>query len=217
MLAVAFRSVLVPIKAIIMNTLSVSATFGLIVLVFQHGVGARLFGLDGPTQAIFVVVPVLVFAVVFGLSMDYEVFLLSRIKEAYDRTGRNAEATMEGLSATASVITSAALIMILVFGVFAFARVLVRPCEIVILDEATSALDAANEASLYRRLRDTDATMISIAHRAALVAFHDRVLQLDGEGGWRIVPAAEFSFEDVAGAAVYAAAARASRGRARPE
>ena len=87
MLAIAFRSVLVPIKAIIMNTLSVSATFGLIVLVFQHGFGSQLFGLDGPTSAIFVVVPVLVFAVVFGLSMDYEVFLLSRIKEAFDRTG----------------------------------------------------------------------------------------------------------------------------------
>ncbi|HEY7637147.1 MAG TPA: MMPL family transporter [Gemmatimonadales bacterium] len=124
MLAIAFRSVLVPIKAIIMNTLSVSATFGLIVLVFQHGVGSQLFGMDGPLSAIFVVVPVLVFAVVFGLSMDYEVFLLSRIKEAFDRTGRNAVATMEGLSATASVITSAALIMILVFGLFAFARVL---------------------------------------------------------------------------------------------
>ena len=125
MLAIAFRSVLVPIKAVIMNSLSVSATFGLIVLVFQYGLGAQLFGLDGATSAIFVVVPVLVFAVVFGLSMDYEVFLLSRIKEAYDRTGRNDEATMEGVSATASVITSAALIMILVFGVFAFARVLV--------------------------------------------------------------------------------------------
>jgi RND superfamily putative drug exporter len=124
MLALAFRSVLVPIKAIIMNTLSVSATFGLIVLVFQRGVGSQLFGLDGPTSAIFVAVPVLVFAVVFGLSMDYEVFLLSRIKEAFDRSGRNTEATMEGLSATASVITSAALIMILVFGIFAFARVL---------------------------------------------------------------------------------------------
>jgi RND superfamily putative drug exporter len=124
MLAIAFKSVLVPIKAIIMNTLSVSATFGLIVLVFQHGVGGQLFGLDGPTSAIFVAVPVLVFAVVFGLSMDYEVFLLSRIKEAFDRSGRNTEATMEGLSATASVITSAALIMILVFGIFAFARVL---------------------------------------------------------------------------------------------
>jgi putative drug exporter of the RND superfamily len=124
MLAIAFKSVLVPIKAIIMNTLSVSATFGLIVLVFQHGVGAQIFGLDGPTSAIFVAVPVLVFAVVFGLSMDYEVFLLSRIKEAFDRSGRNTEATMEGLSATASVITSAALIMIMVFGIFAFARVL---------------------------------------------------------------------------------------------
>jgi RND superfamily putative drug exporter len=124
MLAVAFRSVLVPLKAIIMNTLSVSATFGLSVLVFQYGIGASLLGLDGPTSAIYVVVPILVFAIVFGLSMDYEVFLLSRIKEAYDRTGRNDEATMEGLSATASVITSAALIMILVFGAFAFARVL---------------------------------------------------------------------------------------------
>ncbi len=125
MLAIAFRSVLIPIKAIVLNTLSVSATFGLIVFVFQHGYGARLFGLDGPTAAIFVVVPVLVFAVVFGLSMDYEVFLLSRIKEAFDRTGRNDIATREGVSATASVITSAALIMILVFGSFAFARVLV--------------------------------------------------------------------------------------------
>jgi putative drug exporter of the RND superfamily len=122
MLALAFRSVLVPLKAVVMNTLSVSATFGLLVLVFQYGVGARVFGLDGPTSAIFVAVPVLVFAVVFGLSMDYEVFLLSRIKEAFDRSGRNTEATMEGLSATASVITSAALIMILVFGIFAFAR-----------------------------------------------------------------------------------------------
>ncbi|NOT07615.1 MAG: MMPL family transporter [Gemmatimonadales bacterium] len=124
MLAIAFRSVLVPVKAVIMNSLSVSATFGLIVLVFQYGFGGSLVGLDGPTEAIFVVVPVLVFAVVFGLSMDYEVFLLSRIKEAFDRTGRNTEATMEGVSATASVITSAALIMIVVFGAFAFARVL---------------------------------------------------------------------------------------------
>ena len=125
MLAVAFRSVLVPLKAVFMNSLSVAATFGLIVLVFQEGFGSSLLGLSGATEAIFVLVPVLVFAVVFGLSMDYEVFLLSRIKEAFDRTGKNTEATMEGLSATASVITSAALIMICVFGAFAFARVLV--------------------------------------------------------------------------------------------
>ena len=124
MLFVAFQSVLVPLKAVLMNCISVAATFGLVVLVFQDGFGARLFGLDGPTEAIYVIVPVLVFAVVFGLSMDYEVFLLSRIKEAYDRTGRNDQATMEGLAATASVITSAAAIMIIVFGVFAFSRVL---------------------------------------------------------------------------------------------
>jgi putative drug exporter of the RND superfamily len=124
MLAIAFRSVLVPIKAVIMNSLSVSATFGVIVLVFQYGIGGQAFGITERTEAIFVVIPVLVFAVVFGLSMDYEVFLLSRIKEAFDRTGRNTEATMEGVSATASVITSAALIMIVVFGAFAFARVL---------------------------------------------------------------------------------------------
>ncbi len=78
----------------------------------------------GPTDAIYVLVPVIVFAVVFGLSMDYEVFLLTRIKEAFDRTGQNTLATREGLSATASVITSAAVIMIVVFGAFAFARIL---------------------------------------------------------------------------------------------
>jgi len=93
-------------------------------LVFQWGFGAGLINLDGSTEAIFVAVPVLVFAVVFGLSMDYEVFLLSRIKEAYDRTGDNDLATAEGVSATASVITSAALIMVIVFGTFAFARLL---------------------------------------------------------------------------------------------
>ncbi len=144
MLAIVFRSVLVPIKAVVMNSLSVAGTFGIIVLVFQKGIGGRLLGLDGPTSAIYVVVPVLVFAVVFGLSMDYEVFLLMRIKEAFDRHrrqhqdvvsghdgvrsrdpgGHNLSATREGLSATASVITSAALIMIAVFGAFAFVRVL---------------------------------------------------------------------------------------------
>jgi RND superfamily putative drug exporter len=117
-LGLVFRSVLVPIKAILLNTLSVSATLGLIVLVFQSPVGARL-------EAIFVAVPVLVFCVVFGLSMDYEVFLLSRIKEAFDRSGDNDGATLEGLRVSAAVITSAAALMVTVFGTFAFARVLV--------------------------------------------------------------------------------------------
>jgi RND superfamily putative drug exporter len=124
MLFIAFRSLLVPLKAVVLNCVSVSAAFGVTVLVFQHGYGGALFGLEGPTEAIFVVVPVLVFATVFGLSMDYEVFLLTRVKEVFDKTGRNDHATMEGLSATASTITFAALIMIIVFGNFAFTRVL---------------------------------------------------------------------------------------------
>jgi RND superfamily putative drug exporter len=124
MLGVVFRSVLVPIKAVIMNCFSVAAAFGLTVLVFQWGVGGSLIGLEGPTRAIFVLGPVLVFAIVFGLSMDYEVFLLSRIKEEFDASHDNDHATIAGLAATGATITNAALIMILVFGAFAFARVL---------------------------------------------------------------------------------------------
>ncbi len=124
MLLIAFRSILVSIKAVVMNSMSVAGAFGLLVLVFQDGIGAGLFGLSGATEAVYVVTPVLVFALVFGLSMDYEVFLLSRMKEAFDRTHKNDLATMEGLSVTASVITSAAAIMIIVFGTFAFSRTL---------------------------------------------------------------------------------------------
>jgi putative drug exporter of the RND superfamily len=124
MLAVIFRSVLIPVKAILLNSASVAATFGLIVLAFQDGLAAGPLGLDGPAAAIFVVVPVSVFATVFGLSMDYEVFLLARIKEEYDARGDNTEATIHGLAAVASTITSAALIMAVVFGYFAFSRVL---------------------------------------------------------------------------------------------
>lgn len=124
MLAWVFRSVLVPIKAVVMNTLSVGAAFGLTVVVFQWGVGGSLIGLEGPTEAIFVMGPILVFAIVFGLSMDYEVFLLSRIKEEFDLSHDNDAATIAGLSATGRTITSAAGIMILVFGAFVFAGVM---------------------------------------------------------------------------------------------
>ncbi len=123
-LGLVFRSFLVPVKAILMNTLAVGATFGPMVLVFQEGFGGRLFGLPGPTAAVFFLVPVVVLPVVFGLSMDYEVFLLTRMKECFDRTQDNDAATSEALCTTASTITSAALVMILVFGAFAFARTL---------------------------------------------------------------------------------------------
>ena len=123
-LTVFFRSVVAPLKAVAMNSLSVLGAFGVLVLVFQQGVGIGLFGLEEPTAAIMVIIPVVVFAVVFGLSMDYGVFMLARIKEAFDRSGHGAEATAEGLASTASVITSAAAIMLVVFGVFSFSRVL---------------------------------------------------------------------------------------------
>jgi len=124
MLGWVFRSVLVPVKAVIMNCFSVAAAFGLTVVVFQWGIGGSLIGLEGPTEAIFILGPVLVFAIVFGLSMDYEVFLLSRIKEDFDAAHDNDAATISGLAATGGTITNAAMIMILVFGAFAFARVI---------------------------------------------------------------------------------------------
>jgi RND superfamily putative drug exporter len=108
----------------VMNCFSVAAAFGMTVVVFQWGIGGKLIGLEGPTEAIFVLGPVLVFAIVFGLSMDYEVFLLARIKEEFDASHDNDSATIAGLAATGATITNAALIMILVFGAFAFARVL---------------------------------------------------------------------------------------------
>ena len=118
LLVALFHSLVVPLKAAIMNLLSIGAAYGVLVAVFQWGWGARLLGLDGPVP-VTAFVPVMVFAIVFGLSMDYEVFLLSRIREEYDRTGDPHRSVVDGLSATARVITCAALVMISVFLAFA--------------------------------------------------------------------------------------------------
>ncbi|MFV0306771.1 MAG: MMPL family transporter [Desertimonas sp.] len=117
LLMAVFRSVLVPLKAVIMNLLSIGASYGILVAIFQWGWGMELIGVDraGPIEAW---VPMFLFAIVFGLSMDYEVFLLSRIKEEYDRTKNNEIAVADGLAATARVITAAALIMFCVFAAF---------------------------------------------------------------------------------------------------
>ncbi len=117
LLMTVFRSVLVAIKAVIMNLLSIGAAYGVIVAIFQWGWGISLIGVGkaGPIESW---APMMLFAIVFGLSMDYEVFLLSRVKEEYDRTGNNAEAVADGLAATARVITAAALIMVCVFAAF---------------------------------------------------------------------------------------------------
>ncbi len=119
LLMAVFRSVLVPLKAVFMNLLSIGAAYGLIVAVFQWGWGKSIIGVGsgGPIESFF---PMMLFAILFGLSMDYEVFMLSRVKEEYDRTGNNSLAVADGLSHTARVITAAAAIMVVVFGVFMF-------------------------------------------------------------------------------------------------
>jgi RND superfamily putative drug exporter len=117
LLMTVFRSILVPLKAVVVNLLSVGAAYGVVVAIFQWGWAKDLFGVGkaGPVEAW---APMMLFAIVFGLSMDYEVFLLTRMKEEYDRTGDNASAVADGLAATARVITAAALIMVCVFGAF---------------------------------------------------------------------------------------------------
>jgi RND superfamily putative drug exporter len=116
LLMVVFRSVLVPLKAVIMNLVSIGAAYGLVVAVFQWGWGGDLLGIEPAPIEPFV--PMMLFAIVFGLSMDYEVFLLSRIRENYLRTGDNAGAVADGLATTARVITAAAAIMVFIFGSF---------------------------------------------------------------------------------------------------
>jgi RND superfamily putative drug exporter len=114
LLMLVFRSIAVPLKAAVMNLLSIGGAYGVLVVVFQWGYGTSLLGLEGPTPITSVIV-VIMFPILFGLSMDYEVFLLSRIREEYVHTGDNAESVARGLAGTGRVVTSAALIMIAVF------------------------------------------------------------------------------------------------------
>ncbi|WP_226962410.1 MULTISPECIES: MMPL family transporter [unclassified Streptomyces] len=114
LLTVVFRSLLVPLKAAVLNLLSIGAAYGVLVMVFQWGWGASLIGLES-TVPIVSFIPMFMFAIVFGLSMDYEVFLLSRVREHYLATGDNDGSVVRGLAGTARVITSAALIMVSVF------------------------------------------------------------------------------------------------------
>jgi RND superfamily putative drug exporter len=117
LLMAVFRSLLVPLKAVVMNLLSIGAAYGVVVAVFQWGWLKDLFGL-GAGAPIEPWAPMMMFAIVFGLSMDYEVFLMSRMREEFDRHGDNAVAVADGLATTARVITAAAAIMVFVFGSF---------------------------------------------------------------------------------------------------
>ncbi len=119
LLLIVFRSILVPIKAAVMNLLSIGAAYGVVVLVFQKGYGAGLIGIH-ESLPIVSFIPMFMFAILFGLSMDYEVFLLSRIREEYNHSHDNTESVIVGITTTARVITCAALIMVSVFISFVF-------------------------------------------------------------------------------------------------
>ena len=137
LLMIVFRSLAVPLKAAVMNLLSLGAAYGVLVAVFQWGWGATLLGLQGPTPPTSLII-VIMFPILFGLSMDYEVFLLSRIREEYVRTGENTESVARGLAGTGRVVTSAALIMIAVF--LSFVSSLVPSLKMLGLGLATAIL-----------------------------------------------------------------------------
>ena len=118
LLLVTFRSIVVPIKAIVLNLLSVGSAYGILVLVFQDGHGERLLGFES-VGGIAPWIPLFLFVILFGLSMDYHVFILSRIREAVDRGMSTDLAVAHGVKSTAGVVTSAALVMVAVFGSFA--------------------------------------------------------------------------------------------------
>jgi RND superfamily putative drug exporter len=139
------RSVVLPIKAVIMNLLSIAASFGALVWVFEDGHLADLLRFE--PASLDAAVPVLLFCAVFGLSMDYEVLMLSRMREEYFRTGDNTDAVAQGLERTGRLVTSAALIMVAVFGAFGLARViLVKSMGLAL------ALAVAIDATLVRVL-----------------------------------------------------------------
>ena len=118
LMLVAFRSIVVAGKAILLNLLSVAAAYGVLVLVFQHGIGKDLLGVRS-ADGIEAVVPLLLFVILFGLSMDYHVFIISRIRETFDRGASTDEAIAHGIKSTAGVVTSAAIVMVFVFAIFA--------------------------------------------------------------------------------------------------
>ena len=117
LMLVAFRSLVIAVKAIVLNLLSVAAAYGVLVLVFQHGFGKGLLGFSS-TAGIDPVVPLLLFVILFGLSMDYHVFIISRIRETFDRGASTDEAIAHGIKSTAGVVTSAAMVMVSVFAIF---------------------------------------------------------------------------------------------------
>jgi RND superfamily putative drug exporter len=173
LLMMVFRSLLVPLKAVLMNVISIAAAYGVVVAIFQWG---WVFGVEPAPIEPFA--PMMMFAIVFGLSMDYEVFLLSRIKEEFDRTGDARGSVADGLAATAQVITAAAAIMIVVFGAF-----LLEDERVIKLFGVGLAVAVLLDATLVRLLL-VPATMELLGERNWwLPGWLDRILpKIDVEG-----------------------------------
>jgi RND superfamily putative drug exporter len=201
LLMMVFRSLLVPLKAVIMNLLSIGAAYGVVVAIFQWGWGAELFNTSGGPIEPFI--PMMMFAIVFGLSMDYEVFLLSRVKEEYDRTGDPVNSVADGLAATARVITAAAAIMVVVFGSF-----MLEDNRIIKMFGLGLAVAVLIDATLVRMLLVPATMELLGAKNWWLPRWLDRILPtLNVEGGSHVsaISAAEsdavFDADDAAPAA----------------
>jgi RND superfamily putative drug exporter len=185
LLMAVFRSILLPLKAVVMNLISIAAAYGVVVAVFQWGWGASLVGVGkgGPIEPF---IPMMMFAIVFGLSMDYEVFLLSRIKEEWDRTGNNARAVADGLAKTARVITAAAAIMVFVFGSF-----LLESERVIKLFGLGLAIAVLLDATIVRMLL-VPAVMELLGNKSWwLPRWLDRLLPKIDVEGTTVVPAGE--------------------------
>ena len=176
LLMAVFRSLVVPLKAVIMNMLSIGAAYGVLVAVFQWGWLGSLVGIEpGPIEPF---MPMMLFAVLFGLSMDYEVFLLSRMKEEFERTGDAVNSVADGLAATARVITAAALIMVFVFGSF-----VLEDQRAIKMFGLGLAAAVAVDASLVRMLIVPSTMELLGARNWWLPGWLDRILpNLDVEG-----------------------------------
>ena len=176
LLMLAFRSVLVPLKAVVMNLLSIAAAYGVVTAIFQWGWAGDVLGIEPAPIEPFV--PMMMFAIVFGLSMDYEVFLLSRVREEWLRTGDSHTSVADGLAATARVITAAAAIMVVVFGSF-----ILEPDRIIKLFGVGLAAAVLLDATIVRMLL-VPATMELLGDRNWwLPGWLDRILpNIDVEG-----------------------------------